>query len=56
MVHRSLGLLDTLLSTLARTRHSFCLYVDAKAHKAFKKGVGSLVECYKKKFPKVKNF
>ena len=53
VVHRSLGQLDTLLSTLAKPRHAFCIYVDGKADSLFHKAVETIIECYKKKYPQV---
>ncbi len=47
VVHNNIGLIMRQLQILFRPRHSFCLYVDAKAPQEFKSAVGGLVECYR---------
>ena len=55
LAHKNLGQLATLLSLLARDRHSFCVYVDPKAKESFKEGVKIIINCLKSQFPQERN-
>ena len=53
MCHSNLGLLEALLSTIFRPKNIYCIYVDGKSPKEFKKAVKQLAAIYQYHFPQV---
>ena len=54
MCHGNLGLLEALMSTIFRPQNIYCIYVDDKAPKDYKKSVRQLAAIYQYHFSQVR--
>ena len=56
VTHSQIGLLESLLASIFRPHHSYCIFVDAKSTSKFKALTKALISCYKLHYPKVIQF